>query len=225
MIKGTYQNTDVTIYDLSNDKLEKKYTTVINKLGRIGIFQHSIDNDSLPDWFIVYFQVNGYCDVEVFSGNVENRIQSSGKYNVCASTIGLSLPLPDGYAGMVFSGNHELYALPVSCFRVVRLPNSVGGISEPNLSNIPFSIESITPQPVSSNQSIQIRVSAPLMSNYEIALFSYTGNKLFKLKAKNMYEGTQIISIPLSEYNLSKGVYWLTLTVGNQQVQSKLIIN
>jgi hypothetical protein len=34
-----------------------------------------------------------------------------------------------------------------------------------------------------------------------------------------------IINLPLSEFNLSKGVYWLTLKIGNETTRTKLIIN
>ncbi len=228
MIKGTNVNTDLSVYDVTNDKLDKKYSTVVNRLGRIGSFQHSVDNDSLPDWYIVYFQSNGYCDVGVFSSTVENSVQSLGKYNVCASTAGLSLPLADGDKpehGIVVTGYHELYAFPVSCFRIVRLPNSVGGISEPDELKFPLRIESITPQPVSPKQNIQIRVSSPIHTDYEISLFSTTGNKLFELRSGYSTMESQTLTIPLPKYNLSQGVYWLALTVGKETTHTKLIID
>jgi hypothetical protein len=221
LISGKYDNTNVTVYDLSNDKFEKKYVSRIDRIADVKVLQHSMNSDTIPDWCIITFQTDGYSDINFYNGIVQNDIQQIGKYTICQRNVLASLPL---------SGNNPQNGIAVSgndgeCFRIVKIPNTTGLDNENNSNASPLFIESITPQPVSSKQVIQIRLSAPLMSNYEISLFSYTGNKLFQINIGQMVEGVKTISIPLAEYNLLKGVYWLTLTVGKQQIHSKLIIN
>jgi hypothetical protein len=222
LISGKYDRTNVTVYDLSNDKIETKNSMRIDRIADIRTFQHSIDNDTIADWCIAFFQENGYGNIRFYSGVVDSSIVPIGEYTTCQSPIGVSLPLSGGNntrKGIALSGDNG------SCFRAVKIPNTTNVENEPLTSTSSFLIESITPQPVNSKQTIQVRLSAPLMSNYEISLFSYTGNKLFQMNTGQMVEGVKTISIPLAEYNLLKGVYWLTLTVGKQQIHSKLIIN
>ncbi|MBS1537757.1 MAG: T9SS type A sorting domain-containing protein [Bacteroidetes bacterium] len=223
MINENATQTNVTIYNLSNDKIEKLYSTRIDSIGGLGIFNHSIDKDTLPDWCIVHFpNENGYSDLNFYSGMVRDALHPIGKYMTCQGPYAVSLPIYNGKStqnGIAYGANHGW------CFQLIILPESINVIHEDFPSVSIISMEVISPQPVSNNQILQIQLSSSFSDNYELSLYSYNGSKILTFNNQQNINNSKTLSIPLSEYNLSKGVYWLTLTVEKQQVQSKLIIN
>jgi hypothetical protein len=88
MIKGTTQHNDVSVYDINNDKLTKLYTTQIDSISIMGVLQYSINNDTIPCWFISKYPDNdGYNDVTFYSGKVYAGIEPIGKYTTCQAPI------------------------------------------------------------------------------------------------------------------------------------------
>ncbi len=221
MIKGTTQHNDVGVYDISNDRLTKLYSTQIDSISTIGILQYSIDNDTTPDWCVRNFQKNGYSPIKFYSGNIQNNVEVIGKYSICQRTFLSSALLGGGSLqhGVALSGNDG------SCFRIVTLNDllKVEGKEVEKLS--PFSIESITPQPVNNKQTIQVKLSIPIQAMYEVSIYSLNGNKLHSFTNGQSVNEQQTLTISLSEYNLPNGFYWLTLKVGKQETHTKLIVN
>jgi hypothetical protein len=223
LISGKHDETNVTVYDLSNDKIEMKHTTRIDRIGDMRFFHNSIDADTLPDWCIVHFpNADGYSDLDFYSGMIENSLQPIGKYITCQAPYGVSLPIINGNSskyGIVYGANHGW------CFQVIKLPEITNVTDEDAPFTSTISIEVISPQPISNNQTLQIQLSTPLSDNCELSLYSYSGSKILTFINNQILKNNKIISIPLTNYHLLKGVYWLTLTVGKEQVQSKLSIN
>jgi hypothetical protein len=228
IISGIAENTNVTIYNLTNDRIEKLTTVRVDSIAHIGVFKHSIDGDSLQDWYIAHFQQNGFSEILCYSGIKDILTHQIGKYNVCQVPYGVSLPLPIANItqyGVVFSGFHEIYANPFYCFRIVKLSDILSTDKDVDLPNPVFFIKSITPQPVSSSESIKVLVSVPLLAKYEVSIYSYSGDKIFQIYTGQMSVSEKVITISLSDFRLAKGVYWLSLKVGGNLTQTKLIIN
>ena len=222
-ILGKVDNSDVAIYDLSNDKFEKRSSTRIDRISGIGVLHHSIDGDSIQDWWVRYFQTNRYSDISFYSGAIQNSTQPIGRYNVCQIASLASVPLTDSNPqnAVVIGGNDgDSYY----CFRVVK-PSEIVGVLQEEPESYPLTIQIISPQPVKSNQSLQIRFSSIVKGNYEVSLYSTTGRIVFTMSSAEQTASSQILSIPLTGYSISKGVYWLRLKVGSEQVQQKLIVD
>ncbi|MFN8362055.1 MAG: T9SS type A sorting domain-containing protein [Candidatus Kapaibacterium sp.] len=220
---GKVDNSDVAIYDLSNDKFEKRSSTRIDRISGIGVLHHSIDGDSIQDWWVRYFQTNRYSDISFYSGAIQNSTQPIGRYNVCQIASLASVPLTDSNPqnAVVIGGNDgDSYY----CFRVVK-PSEIVGVLQEEPESYPLTIQIISPQPVKSNQSLQIRFSSIVKGNYEVSLYSTTGRIVFTMSSAEQTASSQILSIPLTGYSISKGVYWLRLKVGSEQVQQKLIVD
>ncbi|MBS1537213.1 MAG: T9SS type A sorting domain-containing protein, partial [Bacteroidetes bacterium] len=111
------------------------------------------------------------------------------------------------------------------CFQVIKLENTLNVLEHEVLPNNQTLIEIISPQPATAHQTIQIQLSNAVLGKYEISLYSQIGSKIVTMQSGELLESKSIINLPLSDFNLSKGVYWLSLKVGKETANTKLIIN
>ncbi|MBS1536303.1 MAG: hypothetical protein JST20_00980, partial [Bacteroidetes bacterium] len=211
MIKGTNQHTDVNVYDINNDKLSKLYIAQIDSISIMGVLQFSINNDTVPSWFLAKFpDDNGYSDVTFYSVNVGTEIKPIGKYTTCQAPIMASFPVEkDSQIAIAYSANHGW------CFQVIKPQNTLNAIEHEVLSTTQTLIEIISPQPATAHQTIQIQLRSVVLGKYEISLYSQIGSKILTMQNGELSGSNSIINLSLSDFNLSKGVYWLTLKIGN----------
>ncbi|MBS1536425.1 MAG: hypothetical protein JST20_01595 [Bacteroidetes bacterium] len=79
MIKGKNQNTDVTVYDLNNDKLEKLYSKRIDGISSINQLSKSIDGDDISSFFINQYNL-GVPTLHFYKGNITDSLHEIAQF-------------------------------------------------------------------------------------------------------------------------------------------------
>jgi len=207
-ISGKTENTEVTVYSLINNKIEKLYSTRIDSITDIGTLQHNIDSDTAIDWYIRYYQKNGYSDIKFYSGEVEKSIQPIGSYSICQRTFVSSISISDGTPqnGVALSGSDG------SCFRIVKLLKLVGVVGEEQPDKSSLSFVNVSPVPIETNGIVRVKFIIPLQGEYRFSLYDLSGRNIGEIVHKQYEKGANNEVLLLSKFMLSSGIYTLRLS-------------
>jgi hypothetical protein len=219
MIKGNNQNTDVTVYDVNNDKFEKLYSKRVDGISSINQLSKSIDGDDTPSFFINQYNL-GVPTLHFYKGNIADSLYEISQFTTAqiAYLTSISDINNDGKADL---------ALSLSNFRfsILSLKDTVTSVEEKKDMEKALAIESISPMPVSKEQVLQIKVNVPHAGSYNLSLFDGAGKKFIGQVGAFQLTGEQLLHINLGGYKVSSGMYLLRIEGHNTIVQCSILIN
>jgi len=96
----------------------------------------------------------------------------------------------------------------------------IGELRTIYISGLPFTEPTVTPNPASSEATIEYTV--PYDQPGEIAIYNSSMKQVGTLYSGEMKEGVNTVDVPVSE--LSNGVYYFKVTIGEQQQLGRVII-
>ncbi|MBS1537212.1 MAG: VCBS repeat-containing protein [Bacteroidetes bacterium] len=225
IIKGNNQTTDVTIYNVNNDKLEKLYSKRIDGISSINQLNKSIDGDDIPSFFINQYKL-GVPTLHFYKGNIADSLHEIAQFTTVqiAYLTSTSDINGDGKADLALS-NHYFPSLERFRFSVISLKDTVTLVEENKDTEKALTIESISPMPVPKEQIIQIKVNAPKIDSYTLSLFDGTGKKLIGKVGSFQLTGEQLLYVNLGEYKVSSGMYVLRIEGHLTLAQCSILIN
>ncbi|MBS1537064.1 MAG: T9SS type A sorting domain-containing protein, partial [Bacteroidetes bacterium] len=223
---GASSGANLTVYNLSNDKLEKSNTQKYNG-GVIGTLHHSIDNNASLDFYIwtLNATVSETCEIAFYSGDIEKGLSEISHFTTVqmASLISTGDVTGNGKADIALSNDYfpsfEKYR-----FSILSLKDTVTSVQENQVDGAVLSIKAISPMPVSKDKVVQIKVSVPQASNYTLSLFDRVGKKIMGKTEQYQLTGEQTLSINIEDYRVNSGVYTLQLEGKGKIAQCSILI-
>jgi hypothetical protein len=227
MILGKNQNTNVTLYDLSKDKIDKLYSNRMDKIaaGGINSLRYGIDTNATPS--ICIRQYNEFAEpvLHIYNGNISDNLREIAQYTTVQVASLISLPdiTGDGRSDIALSNDYfpsfEKYR-----FCVLSLKDSITSVNEVKSNVLQPIIKVISPFPVSNNQTVKLKISVPQASNYTLTLFDNSGKKIVGKTEIYQLSGEQVLTINIGDYKVSSGLYTLRLEGQGKIAQCTIII-
>ena len=224
MIKGNGQTTDVTVYDINNDKLEKLYSKRIDNIANIHYFNKSINGDDIPELCINQYKL-GVPTLRFYKGNIADSLHEVAQFTTvqvayCTSISDIN---GDGRADVALS-NHYFPSLEKFRFSILSLQDTITAVEENPNAVKELTIESVSPMPVSTEQIIQVAITVPETGNYRLSLFDSSGKKSLGKTGVFHLTGKQQLPVDMSSYMISSGMYFLRIEGGNRIAQCSILI-
>ncbi len=224
---GNLENTDVIIYDLSNDKIEKLHSNRINTIAGFGInsLKYGIDSISIPSLCIRQYNVKNEPVLHIYSGNIRNSLKEIAQFTTVQIAAVISLPdvTGDGKPDIALSNDYfpsfEKYR-----FSILTLNDTASSVSEDNTKDNIFSIQPLPPMPVMRSQTIQMKISIPTLGDYNLSLYDSMGKKIISKKLLFQNLGQNYINFDLFQIVIAGGKYTVELEGNGRTAHCSIII-
>ncbi|MBS1536788.1 MAG: VCBS repeat-containing protein [Bacteroidetes bacterium] len=214
LISGKHDKTNVTVYDLSNDKIDNLYSYRMDKIagGGINSFRYGLDSINIPSLCIRQYNEFAEPVLHVYNGDISTSLQEIAQFTIKDYTnlliTGL-LSIPD----TAMNGKTKVGLCNRLSFNILSQNKEVSLVKENEFSH--FSIKAISPMPVSKDNILQMKVSVPKYGNYSLSLYDILGKKLPSKSAERFQlTGEQVLFVNIGDYAVSSGVYTLRLEGG-----------
>ena len=221
---GSTNGNLLTVYNLSNNKFEKMYSQAYNG-GVVGTLRHSIDGDTIPDFYIWTFN-NDVCDIKFYSGNITNDLIPNYDYRTVQLSTLISLPdvTGDGKPDLALSNEYIVSVRQKYRFSILATKDSASSVDAELVNNSTFSIQTISPMPVSKDKNVQIKVTVPQEGSYTACFYDSTGKRIPAKSLIYQLSDEQIMTLNMGDYALSSGTYTLRLEGNGRTAQCTIII-
>ncbi|MBS1537130.1 MAG: hypothetical protein JST20_05225, partial [Bacteroidetes bacterium] len=214
LINSDVWATNLTIYDISHDRLEKKFVTRKDEIIKILSFNRSINSDSIPEWCIIGPAANNTHRVHIYSGDVQNSLKEFTNYVTCPYLSSASIGDRNGEHINDLVVSRET-SFTKTCFAILKNDTSLLSVSELISQQTNLLITLVSPMPVSKDKTLQLKVSVPQTGNYTLSFYDILGMKLPSKSAERFQlSGEQILFVNIGDYAVSSGVYTLRLEGG-----------
>ncbi len=220
-INGDNSKTNLVIYDLSNDTFDKISETRMDGIAGIYGLAHSIDKDSVPDWFIKN-QDGWTCNF--YSGSSLPVLNLMGTAKVChADYVCSTAPVRSpNYSSLCIGGTYFSSGDESSCWSIINLPDSVVSVSETDSDDFHLSIR-VLPNPTEQSNYPMVEITSDKNRVCNLFLVDLSGKQILLQSDLQITEGVFNVTIN-NQYASSAGHYFLRLTDGKVSVQCPIII-
>ena len=215
----------LNVYNLSADKLEKLYTKKYND-GVIMTLNHSIDGDSIPDFYIRGQRADGMREIIFYSGTIDKDIQPLYQFaTVQISTlISLDDVTGDLKPDFALSNDYIVSGREKYRFSILSIQDSASSVVEEREEGTTFSIKTISPMPVSKDKIVNIKVTVPQEGSYTACFYDSTGKRIPGKSYNYQLSGNEIITLNIVDYAVSSGTYSLRLEGNGKIAQCTIVI-
>ncbi len=210
-------NSNFTIFDVSNDNYEMKQELNVSGGYRIIPLEYSINSNKYED-FVVFQAVEQSKVLNFYDGGEILSLKPFACYKLpCTNSANSIFSCQDfnndGILDLACTTYEE--AAPPFCFQMIESPKLLNAV-EPNESNNIFTLSGTIPHPLSTNSSVSITISKE--GTYSLSLYSSDGKEV-----KNIFHGILQMgeqTLPLDVSGLSNGTYILQLQSADNSVIS-----
>jgi len=188
--------------------------------------RHSIDGDTIPDFYIWTFN-NDVCDIKFYSGNITNDLIPNYDYRTVQLSTLISLPdvTGDGKPELALSNEYVFGAIRIKYrFSILATQDTTSSVESESANASTFSIETISPMPVSKDKNVQIKVRVPQAGSYTVYFYDSTGKKIAGKSENYQLSGEQIIHLTIGDYGISSGMYRVQVEGNGRTAHCSIII-
>lgn len=216
-----YSKTNLVIYDLSNDAIDKISETRMDRIAGIYGLAHSIDKDSVQDWFIKS-QDGWTCNI--YSGISLPALNLMGTAKVChANYVCSTAPVRSpNYSSLCIGGTYFSSGDESSCWSIINLPDSVVSVSETYSDIFHLSLR-VLPTPTEQSNYPTVEITSDKDRICNLFLIDVSGKELLLQRGLHIIEGASQVAIN-NPYVSSAGQYFLRLTDGKLSVECPVFI-
>ncbi len=206
----------ITVYNLSKDKFDTIYS-VTNPIGLIGSLKHSIDKDSIPDFFTESQTPDGIWHIKVYSGDIVKGIHPLCEFTTqqIAAFTSIRDVTGDGKPDLALSNYYIVSSREKYRFSILNLQDTLSSIEEGQSDANAIFISVISPMPATRDKVVRLKVSVPIVGNYTISMFNTRGEKINGKIEVYQLANEQILSLNIGAYEVFSGVYTLRLESSN----------
>ncbi len=225
-IGGNVNNTNVTVYDLSKDKIEKLFTTRMDGVKAIHSLRYGLDFTEISSLCIQ--QYSGNPILHIYNGNIINSLKEIAKFTTVLVTSLISLPdvTGDKHADIALSNEYDFSSATIKYrFSILNFKDTVSSIVEEQYKVDTFSIQPLPPMPIMRSQTIKIKITVSKLGSYTLSLYDSLGKKIFLNTLQMTESGENYISFDLSKFAITSGKYILRLEGNNRMAQCNILIN
>lgn len=222
---GNLENTDVIIYDLSNDKIEKLHSNRINTIAGFGInsLKYGIDSIAIPSLCICQYNIKNEPVLHIYSGNISKSLQELAQFKI---TQYPTLPVTGLISVPDVTGDEKSDIALSNRFTFTLLNSkSTSSIIEEQKTDATFSLQVLPPMPALRSQAIQLKITTSKLGNYSLSLYDSVGKKVFSNIIQIQGISENFISLDLSKFAITSGKYTLRLEGNGKIAQCSIIIN
>lgn len=222
---GSSDTNKLTVYSLNNNRLEKLYTTLYNG-GVLRTLRHSIDQDSIPD-FYAWRLKSGICTIKFYNGRVENRIEPITEYVTDRLTTLVSVPdiTGDSIAELALSNEYDISSAKIKYrFSILTLKDSSTSAITSESEVPTFSVQVLPPLPVKKSSPIRLRITTQLPGAYTITLYNSIGKLATKQSIEYLNFGDTTINVELPYNKIESGVYRIVVEGQGKSTQLPVTI-
>ncbi|MFN8359427.1 MAG: T9SS type A sorting domain-containing protein, partial [Candidatus Kapaibacterium sp.] len=215
----------ITIYNLYKDKFES-ISTVTNAIGLLGSLNYSVDKDKIPDFFAKTQTPDGKRYLTIYSGDVSNGIHPIYQFVTVQTASFISLPdvTGDRKPDFALSNYYIVSSREKYRFSILTTQDTTSSVESESANASTFSIQTISPMPVSKDKNVQLKVRVPQAGSYTVNLYDITGKKIAGKSENYQLSGEQIINLNIEDYAVSSGTYSLLLEANGRSAQCTIII-
>jgi hypothetical protein len=205
---GSTNGNLLTVYNLSNNKFEKMYTQAYNG-GVVGTLRHSIDNDSTHDFYILGQRTDGVRTIILYSGNIDNDLHPICEFTTVqiAAVASIGDVTGDGKPELALSNYYIVSSREKYRFSILTTQDTTSSVESESANASTFSIQTISPMPVSKDKNVQIKVRVPQAGSYTVYFYDTTGKKIPGKSENYQLSGEAIINLTIGDYGISSGMY------------------
>lgn len=223
MIQGKNQNTNVGIYDLSNDKLNKLYSIRMDNISSINALSNSLDTTKIPSLCINRYNTFGERIFHIYEGTISNSLHEIAQFKM---TEYINLPITglislpdisgDGKSDIALSNRYRL--------SVLNQKDSISSVVEESDKNDSLLIRVVSPIPVLNNNAISVKVQVPQSGSYTLSMFDLAGKKVKDITEHYQLIGEKTVQINIGDYQVGAGAYTLRLEGYGKAAQCSILI-
>ncbi|MFN8361169.1 MAG: VCBS repeat-containing protein [Candidatus Kapaibacterium sp.] len=211
-IASNVNNTDLTVYNLSNDKIEKLYGFRMDGIQAISSLRYGFDSIGVSSLCIRQYQASPI--LHIYSGNISSTLQEKANFTTVQVTTLISLPdvTGDSKPDLALSNEYDFTSANTKYrFSILTCRDTVSNVVEDQENKPPFSIQVLPPMPVMRSQAIQIKVKGAKVGNYSLLVYDAVSKRVASTTIHIPELGDNIINIDLSQFKIVNGKYTLQL--------------
>ena len=214
----------ITVYNLYKDKFDTNYTET-NPIGLLGSLKHSIDNDTIPDFYAIQ-QIPEGDHITFYSGEVSNGIHPICEFTTVqiAAVASIGDVTGDGKPDLALSNYYIVSSREKYRFSILTTQDTTSSVESESANASTFSIETISPMPVSKDKNVQIKVRVPQAGSYTVYFYDSTGKKIAGKSENYQLSGEQIIHLSIGDYGVSSGMYRVQVEGNGRTSHCSIII-
>jgi len=222
-ILGKVENSDLTIYDISNDKLERKHNQKIDRIagGGINSFRYGLDSTGIPSLCIRRYNELSQPVLHIYNGNTSSTLKEIAQFKI---TQYPNLPIT-GLISVPDVTGDEKSDIALSNRLTLTLLNSkyVSSVIEVQENRV-FSIQPLPPIPSERSGVIQIKIIIAKSSSYNLSMYDSLGKRIISKIIQIEKIGENFINLDLSQFPITSGTYTLQLEGNGNTAHCSIII-
>ncbi|MFN8359665.1 MAG: VCBS repeat-containing protein [Candidatus Kapaibacterium sp.] len=217
-IEGNVNNTDLTVYDLSINKIEKLYGFRMDGIKSINSLRYGVDSTEVPSFCIRQYAANPI--LRIYNGNISNSFHELAQFKVTHNptlpVTGL-ITLPD----VTKDGKSDIALSNRLAFTIINSQNASTVIEEQN-TRTPISLQVLPPMPIKRLQPVQIKITTSALGAYTLRVYNSAGKQVLSKGIQIENGGDHYIYMDLSV--IISGNYTLQLAGNGHTAQCSIVI-
>ncbi len=224
-IASNVNNTDLTVYNLSNDKIEKLYGFRMDGIQAISSLRYGLDSIGVSSLCVRQYQASPI--LHIYSGNISSTLQETANFTTVQVTTLISLPdvTGDSKPDLALSNEYDFTSANTKYrFSILSYKDTASNVVEEQENKPHFSIQVLPPMPVMRSQAIQIKVIGAKVGNYSLLVYDAVGKRLASKTIQIQELGENIINVDLSQFKIVNGEYTVQLEGNGRTAHCSIII-
>jgi hypothetical protein len=224
-IGGSVNNTNVAVYDLSKNKMEKLYSVRMDGISGINSLRYGLDSMNVPSLCIRQYAGNPI--MHIYNGNISNSFNEIAKFTTVQVTSLISLPdvSGNGKPDIALSNEYDFTSADIKYrFSILTYKDTANNVIEEQKDMTTLSIEALPPMPVLRSQTIQMKISIPTLGDYNLSLYDSMGKKIISKKLLIQNVGQNYINFDLFQFVIAGGKYTVELEGNGRASHCSIII-